>query len=161
MIRWIALLVGVLVIANWWRKLYQRRGRSILPATFFALALIILTGLAIAGKMHWIGAAFVSLLWGLRQLAVILFRYWPLLSGLWSRVRGHQAGGSGAGGVHHAKMSTKQALAVLGLNPGASKEEVLAAHRKLIQKLHPDRGGNDHLTRTVNQARDVLLKNLE
>jgi hypothetical protein len=56
-----------------------------------------------------------------------------------------------------APMGRAQALAVLGLDEGASEEDIVAAHRKLIQKLHPDRGGNDYLAAQINQAKDILL----
>jgi hypothetical protein len=54
-------------------------------------------------------------------------------------------------------MGRAEALRVLGLGEQASKEDVVAAHRKLMQKLHPDRGGNDYLAAKVNEAKDVLL----
>lgn len=55
------------------------------------------------------------------------------------------------------RMGRSEALAVLGLEDGASKDDIIAAHRKLIQKLHPDRGGNDYLAAQINQAKDLLL----
>lgn len=54
-------------------------------------------------------------------------------------------------------MGRSEALAVLGLQDEATEEEIIAAHRKLIQKLHPDRGGNDYLAAQVNLAKDLLL----
>ena len=54
-------------------------------------------------------------------------------------------------------MNRAEALAILGLAEGASSEDIVAAHRTLIQKLHPDRGGNDYLAAKINQAKDVLL----
>ncbi len=54
-------------------------------------------------------------------------------------------------------MSTAEALAILGLEEGADKKAIIAAHRKLMQKLHPDRGGNDYLAAKLNQAKDTLL----
>lgn len=54
-------------------------------------------------------------------------------------------------------MGRADALAALGLKEGATRDEVIAAHRKLIQKLHPDRGGNDFLAAQINLAKDVLL----
>ncbi len=54
-------------------------------------------------------------------------------------------------------MNRKEALAVLGLDENASEEDIIAAHRTLMQKLHPDRGGNDYLASKINQAKDLLL----
>ena len=54
-------------------------------------------------------------------------------------------------------MDKDQALAVLGLSSGASNEEIVDAHRRLMQKLHPDRGGSDYLAATLNLAKRVLL----
>ena len=54
-------------------------------------------------------------------------------------------------------MDKRQALQVLGLAEGATQTEVVDAHRRLMQKLHPDRGGTDYLAATLNQAKDVLL----
>ena len=54
-------------------------------------------------------------------------------------------------------MGRSDALAMLGLSREATEEDIIAAHRKLIQKLHPDRGGNDYLAAQINQAKDLLL----
>jgi hypothetical protein len=54
-------------------------------------------------------------------------------------------------------MSRAEALAVLGLEEGAAEPAIRAAHRRLMQAAHPDRGGSDWLAARINQARDVLL----
>lgn len=61
-----------------------------------------------------------------------------------------------AGDRHMPAMSRSEALQVLGLPEGATQEDVQKAHRRLLQKLHPDHGGSDYLAQRINAARDVL-----
>jgi len=51
-----------------------------------------------------------------------------------------------------------EALAVLGLAEGATAEEIKSAHRRLIQRVHPDVGGSADLAARINRAKDILLE---
>ena len=53
----------------------------------------------------------------------------------------------------------EDALEVLGLKEGASIEEIKAAYKNLMQKVHPDHEGSEWMAAKLNQARDLLLKN--
>jgi hypothetical protein len=54
-------------------------------------------------------------------------------------------------------MSVDEAYAILGLKPGATPDEIRAAHRRLMLLNHPDKGGSDWLAAKINRARQVLL----
>jgi hypothetical protein len=76
----------------------------------------------------------------------------------WREVARGAAGSNGS--AHPATapaMTTEEALAILGLKPGASADEIKAAHHRLMMKIHPDQGGSDALAAQVNRAKDVLL----
>ena len=53
-------------------------------------------------------------------------------------------------------MSEEEAYEILGLEKPSSKSEISKAHKRLIQKLHPDRGGSDYLAAKINAAKDKI-----
>lgn len=77
--------------------------------------------------------------------------------------RGAQSNGAGHGDGRQSRaranggMSREEAYKVLGINPGASMEEIRTAHHKLMMQNHPDHGGSGYLAAKINEAKDVLL----
>lgn len=132
------------------------RKKVIARYALYILALALIS-LALSGRLHWLGAVIAVLLPFIQRLLQLALKAWPLLR-FWQKRRATQSTQQQEPPqATTGPLSREQACAILGLNANPSATEVIDAHRKLMQKLHPDRGGSDYLAAQINQAKDTLL----
>jgi len=95
------------------------------------------------------------------QSAAVLEAYLDRTQGEAWREGGGQGGARGGGGPRApgaaGAMSRQEACEILGIEPGASRKAIHDAHRRLMQKVHPDHGGSNYLAAKINQAKALLL----
>ncbi|WP_193164460.1 DnaJ domain-containing protein [Microbulbifer hainanensis] len=158
----IILLLAVGIIA-WlaWQKFQSSNAREkrklLLQYLLIGLALVAVLA-AMTGRLHWVGAAVAVLLPVLGRILQWLTRHLPWLAPLLAKhaqARQEQRSSTTENGPH---LTRDEACKILDVPADASDEEIIAAHRKLIQRLHPDRGGNDYLASRINAAKELLLK---
>jgi hypothetical protein len=115
-----------------------------------AILLVVLSLLLVAmGKLHWIGAAIASLFTGLKIA-------WPWLAQYVPRILDRKKADTQTP-TSDMPTSREHALEILGLEEDASEEDIIQAHRRLIQKCHPDKGGSEYLAAQLNKAKDILI----
>lgn len=159
--RWhmILYLLVALVVAFGIRYLCMRyrraapesRHRLLRTWAVYGLAAAMLL-LVLTGRMHWLFAVFgVAMPWLSRILQAR--RMWHNFH---AKARKDSADAAGEGRAT-GRMSRAEALQILGLEEEASEEEIIAAHRRLISRVHPDKGGSGHLAQSINRARATLL----
>lgn len=154
---YILLIIGALATAIYyyqrWRNapkaLRKKQARQFLLWLLLALILI----LVVTGRAHWLTAAFAALLAVAGRL-LGLVQYIPILRSVFAKQQ-QQASDNSKNAT--GAMSRAQAAAILGVAETATEQEVIEAHKRLMQKLHPDRGGTDALAAQLNQAKEVLL----
>ena len=128
--------------------------RTLVRVAIAALVLTLLVLIA-SGRVHWLSAAAAGALPFLRR-ALSLLRFAPFLARLWPQVRSRTGRPQGRGGA----LTVDEARAILEVPSNASEEVILAAHRRLMNRNHPDKGGSSYIAAQLNNARDLLLDQL-
>lgn len=153
---------------------WQEPLKLLLPLLALVLLLFVLTG-----KAHLLGILLAGLVPFLKNIAPFILRFGPqFLQKRQSQSDQHDTHesnsqnkpfepnqhehGRGHSRTHiqaqQGKMSRAEALSVLGLSDdNPTTEDIKNAHRRLMQKIHPDHGGNDYLAAKLNEAKKILL----
>ncbi len=152
------IIIAVAAIAYlMWFKIKKAKGeekKKLLIWTFAGSAILVLGFLAITGRLNFITAAITGAVAMLPKAGQLL-RYLPLLNKF--RQQAYKPDNHSQQNSTDSAMNHKQAREILGIEPDASKEEIIKAHKRMMQKVHPDRGGSDYLAAQINQAKDTLL----
>jgi hypothetical protein len=156
----VAVLMALYLLLRYFRGLDAPGQKKFWFWFLFSILFAGIVMLTVTGRLHVIAAVVAALLPFAKKLLPVL-RYIPVLRRLYKERKADKVGNEGASANSSPKssgLSRDEAYQVLGLAAGATKEDIVDAHRKLIQKLHPDRGGNDYLAARINEAKDLLLE---
>src|SRR5690349_11824032 len=149
------LLVGVAVLLGlmFLVRGYSLSGRASSKSFRFTagLAVALLAIVLFMMREIWLAVLAVGGAW------MLLFGSQPPWAGLFYGF-GPSPQSSAEGSARRTAMSRTEAYKVLELQPGASKDAIRAAHRRLMTQMHPDKGGSTYLAAKINEAKDVLLK---
>lgn len=158
----VLLLLAAAILIWWAIRRLRRFPRAILMHRLRQAALwglVVVLGIAVlTGRLSLLLALIGALVVFLTRLLSVL----PLLTQLLQALSRWQGGATAnRSGWRSAKgaddLSEEEARAILGVPPDADAETIRAAHRRLMQRVHPDRGGSDYLAARINAAKRRLL----
>jgi len=149
----ISIIIGAIYLLRWFLTTPAKTIADRIKQSTWLLLGFGLIFLALTGRLNIIFALIGGLIpWLARHLPNLL-----RLLGLAKTIK-HAQSSKQAPQNPVNSMTTQNAYKILGLKTNASREEIIITHKKLIQKVHPDKGGSSHLTHEINLAKETLLK---
>ena len=150
-------VIGIALIL--WHKVTRAKGDERKKMIFWSIigslgAILVI--LAVTGHLNIITAAIAGLI-ALLPRAMQFAKYLPFINRLYQQNSQQHQQQAQTPPPGRQAMSLDEAREVLGLKPGHTKDDVIQAHRRMMQKVHPDRGGSDYLAAQINKAKDTLL----
>jgi len=155
-------VIALIILAFFALRKFQKTPPEVIAKVIKKVALLafvmIILVLAATGRLNWLFALVGLFMAFLVRLLPVIIRYVPQLHGLWRAFNQNKSQSSKGPMNQSGKMTKQEAREVLGVLVSATDKEIINAHRLLIQKMHPDRGGSDYLASKINQAKKVLLE---
>ena len=156
----LAAVAGIMWYLSWYNRASDdKKKQSLRTALLYGIGAALLI-LVVTGRIPWLFALFTAAVpWINRAL---------IAKSIWSKLRNPQHSDDAVNRGDRDKaapprpidsMTREEAFDILGLDYDADRDAIIDAHRKLISRVHPDKGGTDYLASSINQARDVLLEN--
>jgi DnaJ family protein C protein 19 len=147
------IVLGALTIALtlWYKSVPPARKRKARITLVISAIIGLLVILTVSGRLPWFIALVLAILPFIGKWGWLLMRLLPFLK---------KRPSASAQAPSNHRLTRQEALSILGLEDGASEAEIRDAHKRLIQKIHPDHGGSDLLASQVNAARDRLLEDV-
>jgi len=140
------LALGLYGLYRFFIKATPKQVIAFFIAGFFVVTLLAAFFLAITGRLP----AAIALVTGLAPLAYGVYKpYLAQKSGRRAETKAASAPGA---------MTRAEALDVLGIPDGASREEIKTAYKRLIKKVHPDQEGSAWMAAKLNEAHDMLTR---
>ena len=162
MVRLFIIILSILIawfLLRRFLKAPSEYSKKILLWGLFAVLILLL----LSGKLNAIFAIVGIFLAAIIKLLPIVLQFFPQLRRLWFFLKRESPVNDPSSSQKKSfvptdhKMTVKEAYDVLGLQADASREAILLAHRRLMQKVHPDRGGSNYLATEINRAKDILI----
>ncbi len=136
-----------------WQKLPKEQQRKSAKQIALYTIAIIVVALVVTGRAHWLMGVLATLL-ALAGRVAQFAQYIPLFKQIFGDANAQQPPSENM--PANRTMSRQDAADILGIDVNASQEDIRMAHKKLMQKIHPDRGGSDALAKQINEAKSIL-----